>query len=68
MNKLREEQNILLRDQGKKELELYKNARNTASGGLRIKDSKEVAVRGLEAFYLSDRVCHRSQWTQYAGQ
>lgn len=50
MNKLREEQNILLRDQGKKELELYKNARNTASGGLRIKDSKEVAVRGLEAF------------------
>ncbi len=29
---------------------LFANARNTASGGLRIKDPKEVAHRGLEAF------------------
>ena len=26
------------------------NPRNTASGGLRMKDPKEVAKRGLEAF------------------
>ncbi|MEM7101658.1 MAG: NAD-dependent DNA ligase LigA [Bacteroidota bacterium] len=29
---------------------LYANPRNTATGGLRIKDPKEVAQRGLEAF------------------
>ena len=29
---------------------LFANARNTASGGLRMKDPKEVAQRGLEAF------------------
>ncbi len=29
---------------------LFANARNTATGGLRIKDPKEVAKRGLEAF------------------
>ncbi|HMQ49882.1 MAG TPA: NAD-dependent DNA ligase LigA [Saprospiraceae bacterium] len=32
------------------DLPLYANARNTATGGLRIKDPKEVAGRGLEAF------------------
>ncbi len=31
-------------------LPLFANARNTASGGLRMKDPKEVAQRGLEAF------------------
>lgn len=31
-------------------LSLFANARNTASGGLRMKDPKEVARRGLEAF------------------
>ncbi|NNC94724.1 MAG: NAD-dependent DNA ligase LigA [Chitinophagales bacterium] len=31
-------------------LPAFQNARNTASGGLRMKDSKEVAKRGLEAF------------------
>lgn len=31
-------------------LPLFANARNTASGGLRIKDPKDVAKRGLEAF------------------
>ena len=31
-------------------LQLFANARNTAAGGLRIKDPKEVARRGLEAF------------------
>lgn len=31
-------------------LTLFANARNTATGGLRIKDPKEVAKRGLEAF------------------
>lgn len=29
---------------------LFANARNTATGGLRMKDPKEVAQRGLEAF------------------
>jgi DNA ligase (NAD+) len=41
-------------------LQLFANARNTATGGLRIKDPKEVAKRGLEAFiytlgYATDR-------------
>ena len=31
-------------------LSLFANARNTASGGLRMKDPAEVAKRGLEAF------------------
>ena len=31
-------------------LSLFANARNTATGGLRMKDPKEVAQRGLEAF------------------
>ena len=31
-------------------LTLFANPRNTATGGLRMKDPKEVAVRGLEAF------------------
>lgn len=31
-------------------LELFQNARNTASGGLRMKDPMQVAQRGLEAF------------------
>ncbi|MEM1318764.1 MAG: NAD-dependent DNA ligase LigA [Bacteroidota bacterium] len=31
-------------------LSLFANPRNTASGGLRMKDPKEVARRGLEAF------------------
>lgn len=34
----------------KDQLPLFANARNTAAGGLRIKDPKEVARRGLEAF------------------
>lgn len=31
-------------------LTLFANPRNTATGGLRMKDPREVAVRGLEAF------------------
>ena len=31
-------------------LSLFANARNTATGGLRMKDPKEVAKRGMEAF------------------
>ncbi len=31
-------------------LSLFANARNTASGGLRMKDPREVSQRGLEAF------------------
>lgn len=34
----------------KEGLALFANARNTASGGLRMKDPREVAQRGLEAF------------------
>lgn len=50
MNERRAEENEVLRKEGKKEKELFKNARNTASGGLRMKNSAEVAKRGLEAF------------------
>lgn len=34
----------------KEGLSLFANARNTATGGLRMKDPREVAERGLEAF------------------
>lgn len=37
-------------ERGKKGLSLFANARNTASGGLRMKDPADVARRGLEAF------------------
>lgn len=50
MNQRREKENLQRRKEGKKELELFKNSRNTASGGLRMKNSADVAQRGLEAF------------------
>jgi len=50
MNERREKENLQRRKEGKKELELFKNSRNTASGGLRMKNSADVAQRGLEAF------------------
>ena len=41
----------ILNEQRKEEnLTLFANARNTATGGLRMKDPKEVAKRGMEAF------------------
>lgn len=45
-------------------LTLFANARNTATGGLRMKDPKEVAQRGLEAFiytlgYIGDQEGNR---------
>ncbi|HUH74272.1 MAG TPA: NAD-dependent DNA ligase LigA [Chitinophagales bacterium] len=46
----RAQENIHLREKGKRELELFKNPRNTAAGSLRMKDVKEVKKRGLEAF------------------
>ncbi|MEZ5009219.1 MAG: NAD-dependent DNA ligase LigA [Chitinophagales bacterium] len=49
LNEQREAQNEILREEGKKELELYKHSRNTAAGALRLKDPKEVAQRNLEA-------------------
>lgn len=49
LNKERLEQNIILKQENKKELELFKNARNTAAGSLRLKDSAEVAARKLDA-------------------
>ncbi|MCP4125134.1 MAG: DNA ligase (NAD(+)) LigA [Bacteroidetes bacterium] len=51
-NKLNEQRMLLnekLKDEGKKELELFKHARNTASGALRLKDPKDVASRNLDA-------------------
>ena len=40
-----------INDQREEEgLSLFANARNTATGGLRMKDPQEVAKRGLEAF------------------
>lgn len=38
------------KERGKAGLSLFANARNTATGGLRMKDPAEVAQRGLEAF------------------
>lgn len=49
INAERKLQNEVLRKENKKELELYKNARNTAAGSLRLKDSAEVAARKLDA-------------------
>lgn len=49
LNLERERENSLLREKGKKELELFKNPRNTAAGSLRMKDVEEVKKRGLEA-------------------
>lgn len=49
LNETRKKQNEILRQENKKELELYKNARNTAAGSLRLKDSAEVAARKLDA-------------------
>jgi DNA ligase (NAD+) len=49
LNKERKNQNEVLRQQNKKELELYKNARNTAAGSLRLKNPQEVAERKLDA-------------------
>ena len=34
-------------------LPLFKNPRNTASGSLKLQDSKEVALRGLKCFFYS---------------
>lgn len=49
LNKEREVQNEVLRKENKKELEPYKNARNTAAGSLRLKDPREVSARKLDA-------------------
>ncbi|MCO5231144.1 MAG: NAD-dependent DNA ligase LigA [Chitinophagales bacterium] len=49
LNQERENRNILLREQGKRELELFKNPRNTAAGSLRLKDVEEVKERRLSA-------------------
>ncbi|MEZ4986860.1 MAG: hypothetical protein R2795_17785 [Saprospiraceae bacterium] len=39
-------------------LPLFANPRNTATGGLRMKDPKEVAARGLEAFHIHLGLCY----------
>ena len=49
LNESRKQQNKIFKQENKKELELYKNARNTAAGSLRLKDSSEVAARKLDA-------------------
>lgn len=49
LNEKRKQQNELLIAENKKPLELYKNARNTAAGSLRLKDTNEVAARKLDA-------------------
>jgi len=51
-NKLNEDRSALnqqLRAEGKKELDLFKHARNTAAGALRLKDPNDVASRNLDA-------------------
>ncbi|MCO5249690.1 MAG: NAD-dependent DNA ligase LigA [Chitinophagales bacterium] len=49
LNKEREVLNIQLRQKGKKQLELFKNPRNTAAGSVRMKDVNEVRERRLSA-------------------
>ncbi len=49
LNSERIAQNEILRAGGKKELDLFKNPRNTAAGSLRMKDVDVVRKRGLEA-------------------
>ena len=49
LNEKRAAENRALREAGKKELELFKHARNTAAGALRLKDPKDAAERSLEA-------------------
>ena len=48
LNKEREQQNEILKAQGKKELDLFKNSRNTAAGALRMKSPKDVADKKLQ--------------------
>lgn len=48
LNEERERQNEILKSQGKRELDLFKNARNTAAGALRMKSPKEVADKRLQ--------------------
>src|SRR5690606_23577250 len=48
-NEERIRQNEVLKSQGKRELELFKNPRNTAAGSLRMKDVEEVKRRKLQA-------------------
>lgn len=52
LNEKRKEENIAFFNETGKEnkIPLFANARNTATGGLRMKDPKEVAKRGMEAF------------------
>ena len=50
LNDKRIEENKVLKAANKKELELFKHARNTAAGALRMKDPSLVAERKLEAF------------------
>jgi len=50
LNDRRRKQNEALKKEGKKELELFKNSRNTSSGGLRAKDSNKAAERNMDAF------------------
>ncbi len=49
LNQERQQQNEINKREQKKEVELFKNARNTAAGSLRLKDSSEVAARKLDA-------------------
>jgi DNA ligase (NAD+) len=48
MNKERAQLNVRLLTEGKKPLDPFKNARNTAAGSLRLKDPAEVAQRKLD--------------------
>jgi DNA ligase (NAD+) len=48
LNEERERQNEILKSQGKREQDLFKNARNTAAGALRMKSPKDVADKRLQ--------------------
>lgn len=60
LNDQRRKENETLKAEGKKELELFKNSRNTASGGLRAKDSEKAAIRRMDAFIFQMAVAEDS--------
>lgn len=68
LNEGRKKINEKLSEEGKKELELFKNSRNTASGGLRAKDSEKAAERRMDAFIYQIAVAQDASGSDLLGR